>query len=361
MVSRITKLFAGEVLDQEAGFPTLYKYSPADPRKPLIVFIPGSGHNARIAYGGHPACAPEDFLAFWLNKHGHGLLAISYPIESEPELIPATAPHFRIRDWGKQAAEITHKIIQRHSLCNQVILIAWSMGGRILTPYCVHVHGKGIKVALFASLAATPGVHGSRPPPPHMSTTVSGYARATNQDNPFALQIDEQNQKFNNGRAIFPVDAYPRDYCGFTPVALTGWGFRYDHESCKFVVDNYISTEDAAADQFEHWPMIVALTGTSPLDARHVITDQAIWSYMLTRKLMHMIEVIGVKKLNKKGNWQKLIELVHSLPNKMCYSVPGNHFFFIGESGARKTAEIIIGHLEKAREFQSEFEALLKE
>ncbi|EED18667.1 thioesterase domain protein [Talaromyces stipitatus ATCC 10500] len=350
MIASAPKLYAGEQLEQAAGFPTLYNYFPADPEKQLIVFIPGSGHNARVAYGAHRGYQQKDFLAYWLNSHGHGLLAISYPIESDPELIPATAPHFRIRDWGKQAAEVTHKIIEQHGLFKEVVLVAWSMGGRIVVPYCAHAHSLGIDVALFASLAATPGVHGSRPPPAEMSSTTAGS---------FALQVEEQNQKFNNGRAIFSEGVYPREYCGYTPVSLTGWGYRYDNESRKLVVDRWISTEDAAVDQFEHWPMLVALTGTSSLDARHVITDQATWSYMLTRKLMHMIEAHDVKKIAENGNWGKLIEMVHSLPSQISYSIPGNHFFFVGEPGARTTAAFIVEHLEKAKKFKQEFQALL--
>lgn len=353
------KLYAGEELDEAAGFPTLYNYFPADPNKPLVVFIPGGGHNARVAYGGHEGYQEKDFLAHWLNSHGHGLLGISYPTESEPEIIPATGPHFRISDWGKQAAEVTHKIIEKNGLAKQVVLVGWSMGGRIVIPYSAHARSLGIQVVLFVSLAATPGIHGSRPPPKGVFSTPSGYANVTGLYRMFARQVQDQNERWNNENTIVPEDIYLREYTGYTPVSLTGWNYRHDTESQQFVADYWTSTEDAMVDQSEHWPLIAALVGTSPLDARHVITDQATWTFVLTRKLMHDIESHDVAKVVEKGNWNKLIEMVHSLSSRISYSIPGNHFFFMGEPGARRTAEVIVENLEKANSFKREFETLL--
>lgn len=359
MTESTPKLYAGEQLDEAAGFPTLYKYSPADPQKPLVVFIPGGDHNARIAYGGHEGYEEKDFLAYWLNSHGYGLLAISYPIESEPEIMPATAPHFRIRDWGKQAAEVTRKIIEKYGLSKQVVLIGWSMGGRIVIPYSAHAHSLGIEVALFVSFAATPGVHGSKAPPSSMIKTEAGYASATGAHKSFYRQVQDQNEQWNNGRTIIAEEAYLREYIGYAPVSLRGWDYRYDAETRQFVEDRWTSTEDAVIHEAEHCPMIATVGGTSTLDARHVITDQAAWMFVLTRKLMYDIERHDVAKIAEKGNWSTLIEMVHSLPGQISYTVPGNHFFFIGELGARKTAEIIVKHLEKANKFRREFEALI--
>ncbi|EEA24880.1 thioesterase domain protein [Talaromyces marneffei ATCC 18224] len=347
MTESTPKLYTGEQLDEAAGFPTLYNYLPADPNKPLVVFIPGGGHNARVAYGGHEGYQEKDFFA------------ISYPIESEPEILPATAPNFRISDWGKQAAEVRHKIIEKHSLSKQVVLVGWSMGGRIVIPYSAHAHSLGIEVALFVSLAATPGIHGSRPPPLGVTNTAAGYLTATGIYKMFARQVQNQNEQWNNGKTIVPEDVYLRKYTGSTPVSLTGSNYRYDTESRQFLKDYWTSTEDAIVHQAEYCPMIATLGGTSPLDARHVITDQATWSFLLTRKLMHEIERYDMAKIVEKGNWNKLIDMVHSLPSQISYMIPGNHFFFMGEPGARKTAEVIVEHLEKANKFKREFEAQL--
>ena len=56
-------LFDGETLDMANAAPALIKFIPGNLKKSLIVFIPGGGHTARIAYGGHPGGQQEDFLA----------------------------------------------------------------------------------------------------------------------------------------------------------------------------------------------------------------------------------------------------------------------------------------------------------
>jgi hypothetical protein len=355
------KLYDGEQLDQVAGFPTLYKFIPGDPQKPLVVFIPGNVHNARVAYGGHKGYEERDFLAYWLNRHGHGLLAISYPLESEPAIIPATAPHFRTCDWGKQAAEVTHKVIEKHGLSNQVVLTAWSMGGRIVVPYSASAQSLGIDVVLFVPLAATPGIHGLRPPKRETLSTAAGYASLSAMLKTFAKQVQEQGELLNGGRIIVPDDIYFREYCGSTPVSLSGCHLSYDRDSHSFVQDDLTSTEDAALDQVQYCPMILALTGNSPLDARHAFTDQATWGFVLTCKLMHEIEGHGVNKIVESGNWDKLMDMVHSVPTRISYFILGNHFFFMGEFGARETAAAIVKHLENVTAFRREFEALLEE
>lgn len=354
------KLYPGEQLDQVAGFPTMYNFFPADPQKPLVVFIPGMVHNARIAYGGHEGHEERDFLAYWLNSHGHGLLAISYPLESKPAIMPATGPHFRIRDWGKQAAEVTHKIIKTHGLCNQVVLTAWSMGGKIVMPYSATAQSLGIDVVLFVPLAATPGLHNLRPPPRDVKPTKFGYSDLVESYRPvFAKQVQEQRIKWNDGRIIIPDDIYFREYCGDTPMGLSGAPVCYDKDSHSFVKDEWTAIEDAAVDQPEHCPMIAALAGNSPLDARHVITDQATWSFVLSHKLMREIRNLDLEKFVENGNWEKLTDMVHSELASILHTIPGNHFFFLGEYGARETAAGIVKHLERVNAFRRDFEALL--
>lgn len=353
------KLYAGEQLDTVAGFPTLYNFFPADPQKPLVVFIPGNLHNARIAYGGHQGYEQRDFLAYWLNSHGHGLLAISYPLDSEPAIMPATAPHFRIPDWGKQAAQVTHSVIKTHGLSSQVVVTGWSMGSRIVVPYTAEAQSLGIDVVLYVSLAGYPAIHGLWPAL-KVERAASGYAGVSHIFQLFTDQMQEEEDQWNGGRVIIPYDIYLREYCGHAPVGLADYHLRYDRDSESFVRDDWTSMEEAAIDRAQHCPMIAALTGTSSLDAGHVVTDQATWTFVLTRKLMHEIDAHDLSKVVDRGNWSKLIDLVHSVSADISYLIPGNHFFFVGESGASETAAVIVKHLEKVRAFRHEFEELLE-
>ncbi|KAH8690691.1 thioesterase domain protein [Talaromyces proteolyticus] len=361
MTGPTPKLYAGETLDTVSGFPTLYNFFPADASKPIVVFIPGAGHNARIAYGGHEGSSQKDFLAYWINGHGYGFLAVSYPLENTPAIMPAIAPQFRIRDWGKQAAEVTHHIIKQHNLSSRVVLLCWSMAGRIVVPYSIAAKSVGLHVDLFVSLAASPGMHGTRPPPPGITCSASGYAVYARMIELFLIQIHEQENNLNHGRTIIPDEVFKREYFGFTPVSLLGWNLGYDRATHgqKFSEDLFTSTKDAAVDQAENLPVIAALTGHSVLDARHLIMDQATWTFMLMQKFMRTIEISkGVHGLTQ-AQGTRLAKMAHSIPGRISMTIPGNHYFFIGECGARETAQAIIDSLEMAATLEHEFDTLL--
>ncbi|EAW09943.1 thioesterase domain protein [Aspergillus clavatus NRRL 1] len=349
-------LYPGEHLDTVAWFPALYKFSPADPSNPLIVFIPGGGHNARISYGGHPGSREKDFLAYWLNKQGYGFLAISYPLHSEPdEIIPATAPGYRIRDWGLQAAEITRLVISQHNLSGSVVLLAWSMGGRIVVPYTVAARARGLNVEFFVGLAATPGLPGVRPIPRNVRKTSQGYAALDGMPDLFLQQLHGQNE-LNSG-VIIPDDVYLRSYYGHTPVSLLGCDLRYSQEH-GFVEDRRTSVEDAAALDFHQWPLIAALHGDSVHDARHVLADRTTWAFVQTQHIVSTLETHGLAQLDR-SRWGTAMDLIHSRPGRMCRQIHGTHFFFLGEQGARATAVAIVSLLEEARKFATSLSSLL--
>ncbi|KAF4177508.1 hypothetical protein CNMCM7927_003171 [Aspergillus lentulus] len=349
-------LYAGEHLDTVAGFPTLYTFSPANRDNSLIVFIPGGGHNARISYGGHPGSRREDFLAHWLKELGYGLLAISYPLQSQPdEIMAATAPEFRIRDWGLQAAEVTKMVIERHGLSPKVVLVAWSMGGWVVVPYTQAAKARGLTVELFVGLSATPGLAGSWPTPPGIKMTSEGYAALDRMSKLFLDQVHEQNRL--NSHVIIPDDVYLRGYYGRTPVGLLGFGLSYSPER-GFVEDRYTSTDDADAYNFRQWPLISALHGDSILDGRHVLADKATWGFMQVHQLVRTLEGRGYRSLSPE-RWEEVVRLVHSRPENMCRQIHSNHFFFLGEQGARETAAAIVEQLREARIFKSALDSLL--
>ncbi|KAH0366953.1 hypothetical protein KCU65_g5026, partial [Aureobasidium melanogenum] len=335
-----TGLLEGEQLETFHGAPCLYKFCPATSSNPLIVLIPGGAHNARIFYGGHDTHDPDEFLAAWLNKLGHGVLSISYPLESQPEIMSANAPHFRISDWGQQAAEVTHHVIDQNKLSRDVVLVAWSMGGRILVPYCKAVKSLGLNVRSFISLCATPGLPGIRPPSPGIVSTKAGYASLMSTFNMFLKQVHEQANS-NKEKPVFSDEDYRSCYFGHTPVSLLGNGLRFDRDDV-FIVDKYLSDEDAAAHEFLHLPWISSLTPTSPLDARHVLTDKSTWNYMLTQRLCALYEKSPAYCSARGSGWQDLIQLSELAQNSLSATIEGNHFFFIGRRGAEITVQAII-------------------
>src|SRR5204862_1409349 len=120
-----SNLYDGEQLVEINKVETLFKFIKGSNKKPLIIFIPGAAHLARISYG-FPQGKADDFLSYWLNKKGYNFLAISYPTDNQ--VYSKIYPSFNIRDWGNQAATVTKKIIDQYHLSNQVVVVGWSMG-----------------------------------------------------------------------------------------------------------------------------------------------------------------------------------------------------------------------------------------
>lgn len=357
-VGRSPALCPGEILTHIDNIPCLYKFSPADKEKPLVVLIPGGAHTARIFYGGHLGHDPEDFLVSWLTRKGFGALAISYPLETEPTLMPPVAPGFRTNQWGSQAAAVSKIVVDENRLCGDIVLVGWSMGGRLLVPYSKAAVEHGLKIRLFVSLSATPGLPGIRPPPPGRRRTKAGYASFSTMPKLFMAQIQEQEQI--NNKVIIPPEIYYSRYYGHTPVSLLGWGLKYNGEG-EFVDDNLGSVHDSAAHDYASLPWISILWPTSQLDARHALSDKATWAFLLTQRLTCEFEDERRAPVRSTAQWDNIIEFVHCAPASLSASVSGSHYFFLGRSGAKATAEGIIQHLSTAYTLQSQWDSLVEE
>ncbi|CAH0057031.1 unnamed protein product [Clonostachys solani] len=364
--SSIPLLYPGEVLDTIAGFPTIYHYQPAsdlatrDQRKPLVLCVTGGLHLARVFYGGHRGSSPSNFLAYWLNKLGFGVLSLSYPLETDPEIMPVTAAEFRIQDWGQQAAVTTEKIIREKRLgTRSLILISWSMGGRMVVPFNMAAKELGLEVLQFISFAATPGISSLRAFPTELTCRTSGYFTALSHLDVFYQQVKEM-EELNEDRDIIPRDIFLREYVGATPINLIGLGLKYDGKA-RFVRDEATHEEDTRVMDFENFPLISAIYPTSISDASHALADKATWGFLLTYKLESMIGNDGLRNFQAGTKWEQFVELVHGAPERMCIPVPGNHFFFVGEKSSRRVAERVAKLITDAKRLQNEvFELLAK-
>lgn len=349
-------LVPGEQLETVNGAPCLYRYLPVKTTNPLIVLIPGGAHNARIFYGGHPGSNPDDFLATRLNKLGYSVLAISYPLQTEPEIMPPCAPGFRINEWGQQAATVAHKIITERGLSNDVVLASWSMGGRILVPFCKAARDLDLVVELFISLSATPGLPGIRPPTPGIKMTEAGYADFSATYPAFLHQVHEQLRS-KSDRPAFPDDVYRSTYFGHTPSSLLGYGWMYDPQnSGGFVADHGLSDSDAAANAFEHLPWIASLIPTSRLDARHALCDKSTWNFMLVQGLRARLEKSGTIHEER---WERVRVLVGEAQEVLSEEIEGTHFFFLGAEGAEVSAKAMVRMIDVARRLEERLSGLL--
>jgi len=249
-------------------------------------------------------------------------------------------------------------VIGEENLSKHVVYLAWSLSGKTMEPFTKEARNLGLTVDLCVSLAATPALTVLRGSLPHFERTEVGYSTSPKVFSHFMDHIREQNS-LNDGRAIIDEKSYTSDYLGGTPDGLRAWGLRYDPTTKSFVEDQTA----AGRPEFGALPVIACISGTSPLDLRHAIADKATWGFMLTYKLL--ADINGLSRSVSASSsldtavWQQLLSLVHSAPELLSVSVPGNHFFFVGESGARVTAETVVGMIRKAKALQAEMSGLL--
>ncbi|KAJ5720545.1 uncharacterized protein N7483_008479 [Penicillium malachiteum] len=349
--TRIPALYPDELLENVTGFPTIYHFQSSQQQangsektNPLVVCAPGSMHLARIFYGGHEGSKRSDFLAYHLSNHGFNVLSVSYPLESSPELMPATAPTFRIQDWGHQVATIAKKVIEDRDLSTRsIILIPWSMAGRMIVPFNISAKELGLNVQQIVSFAATPGISSIRNPAPGMACSEAG---------------SKLWGEFNDKQIPIPREIFLREYVGGTPINLTGVQLKYNGQG-SFIADEMTHEEDTKVFDIANIPFITALYPTSILDASHALADRATWGFLLTYQLEAMIGKQGLQKVQGTLKWQTLMDFVHSAPDRLFSPVQGSHFFFVGENSARNAARKVVKLINDAKDFQKELSEII--
>jgi pimeloyl-ACP methyl ester carboxylesterase len=350
------RAFEGEQVTEAAGFPALVKFIPGDPQRPLVVFIPGAHNTARIAYGGHEGGREEDFLAYWLVKQGYNFLGISYPIATKNPVMDDAFPNYGARDWGRQAADLAKQTIDEHHLTNRIIVLGWSMGGRIAEPVSEFAKADGLDLLFFAALSATPGVTGLVDMNASFKITPDGYADRSNIYRGFLRQIALQNAM--NGHTIIDDQSYLTDYVGDMPVNLEGYGLHY--REGKFVRDFWADESEFRVYDYRDLPLVAVLMPSEPIDARHALTDRANWGLLIANKLWADIDAakVDLTKLPRE-RWAALVELVRNAPDRLSIEMNGSHFFFLGEAGARETAQAIATMESRVTELKEQLARLL--
>ncbi|KAJ5776663.1 uncharacterized protein N7511_001674 [Penicillium nucicola] len=355
-------LYDGEQSNTIAGHPVVYRYIPGrEFSQPLVVFVPGMAHNGRISYG-HPGSHSKDFLSHWFNHYGYNFLAVSYPLDAELPLMPNQSPHFTIPEWGTQTAIVISRVVKENSLDGDILIMGWSMAGKILEPVTEELQKLGLDVHLFVSLAATPALPGLVPPVARhqIDQTTSGYSKRAYVTATFRRHLDEQEKINGLDGSRFLIDPviYEREYLGATPVALTACGYEFDMETRTIVKERnpWKLLEDGQAHKFSCLPSMAAVFPTSGLDLRHGITDKTTWSYLIVQRAMAELSrsrrvrqyLQGKEESSQatlamnRSHFQDLQQVVSGIPELLTADIMGNHFFFVGEFGARKTAETVI-------------------
>ena len=142
------------------------------------------------------------------------------------------------------------------------------------------------------------------------------------------------------------------------PVNLEGYGLHY--REGKFVRDYWADESEFRAYDYRDLPFLAALMPSEPIDARHALTDRGNWGLLLVNKLWSDIDAakLDLTKMPRE-KWAALVELVRNAPDRLSLEIKGSHFFFLGEAGARETAQAIAGLESRVADLKEQLTRLL--
>ncbi|NTE65128.1 hypothetical protein G6M85_05820 [Agrobacterium tumefaciens] len=324
-----------------AGFPAIARYEEGLPERPLILFLPGGGNLARIAYG-HDGSDRSDFLLHWLQEAGYPTLALSYP-SNHPAFGAARYPDMNIRDWARSSAEIVAGFINRGNLPPNFIAIGWSLAGRVVNNLLKASKTHGLHLTSFIGLAAVapmPGLGVLAPADVRLS--ADGLWNASALEGPVARGRDIELSIINsiNGRVVISPDEYRREYAVDTPLNLRGEPLR--SRGGEIVEDAGEAVTDQGFYDFAHHPLTSTIVGTDQEDSRHVLAAGATWGFLNAQSLyLRQIQPRADKSRISDDNWDRIRHLMASIPTRLTRHVKGAHFFFVGRKGAEATAQLI--------------------
>ncbi|WP_407151183.1 hypothetical protein [Bradyrhizobium sp. ORS 86] len=354
-------LFSNELLLNGATFPAIAFWRPPTGTNPTVVFLPGGGHLARIAYG-HPGANPRDFVDFWLREVGWGLLAVSYPCDHPA--FPRLYPEMTVSDWGASVAAIALDLLSRCPAPCQVVVAGWSMAGRVVRSVCHGLARGGLPAMGVISLAASAPFPGLVP--------VFEKGEPVTETGLWDLSAHEPGlptrhsnwcaelaaQSADNDRVIIPEDVYRRDYRVNTPLLLRGEPQFLRSRSAILSVAQV--TDELGTFDYGSHPLTGVIAPTRPSDARHALTDPLTWGFLNAQQVFER-HVSGCRDLSTilPQRWEQLRSLMFDLPRRLTRTVSGGHFFFVGERGAEATVRHLTNLASDIASLQAEVSAIL--
>lgn len=353
-----SRLFAGEQRIEHDGIAGLQYFRPGDPERPLVVFLPGGLHLARIGYG-DPASRRVDFLDYWLERRGMGLLGLSYP--SDHPAVGAAHPDLTIAAWADWVASATLAAL-RETTERPVAVAMWSMAGRSVAAVNAALVRRDIDATCFLSLSATPPLPGLLlVKPGGESLTSQGLWAGTVTTAPKGIH-DPRFQKsltglaqqaHDNGRPILDEEIYLQHYICNTPIMLRGTPQRC-HASGP-VWDLEEAQNDMGTTRFDEFPLTAIIAPTDRTDEAHVLGDRTAWHFLNTQRIRADAASLQLSA----DQWTHLRTLVGTLPSRLYREMRGGHFFFVGARGAEATADHIASLIDEARSLHTQLALIL--
>lgn len=331
-------LYPGEELTAAAGYPALMRFEPGRPDLPVVVFVTGGGVLGRIAYG-PPGGKADDFLCHWLHAAGFSSLVLSYPIDNGG-VFDAAFPQFSITDWAEQSAEIIARSMDRSGLPADAIVLGWSMAGRIAEPLHAALRRRGRSIDLFVAMAGASALPNTLPGLDGLKPAASGLAAIRGVYLDWLLEcLADQNR--TAGHVILDAEDFSRGMTGDFPVGLAASAMRYRNGA--FVSDPAADAREIGAADYAGFPPLALMTHSSPVDARHALTDQSAWGAYITQQLCETLVFSRPERLAalRADKWALVLGHVREAASRLSATLPGNHMFFLGEEGARRTLQTL--------------------
>lgn len=357
--SELQQLFPGEHRHDCLGIPVLSYARLGDQTEPLVVFLTGGGVLARIVYG-HPQGRRSDFLDYWLEEQGWGLLTASYP--GDHPVFPAPKPDLQLEEWASALAELVAEAVGEAGR-RPIIACGWSMGGKLVFALTRELRLRGIALTCFVSLCATPPfprLNATSIPPERLHEnglwdlshgTRDGTTRDQRWNEELALAASEE------GRTVVSPQDFSRLYRCNAPSGL--WGPELDpYFDGGDELDIVQELRNAAVFSGHDYPICVAVVPTDRRDYRHALADEAVWGGITVQCLLHnRLSKVAMSELST-HDWVRLRESVIGAPRRLTRHLPGGHFFFLGAHGARATVAHLVELHDEVQRLESFFGTL---
>lgn len=349
-------LVDGERYIEFHGVPLVEYCRPGEPDKPLVLFLTGGGVLARVAYG-HPGANTRDFIDYWLSQNGWGLIAPSY--SSDHAIFERTDPHLTLAQWADVVAGIVAERTADQP-GRRIVACGWSMGGRLAFALTRSLRLRGLSLACFVSLSATPPFPrlnaGPQPPERLLPTGFwdlsSGIREGTARDERWLGELAAIAR--TEGHDVIPPREFRSFYRMNVPPGL--WGPEIEPFFAGTEPGNTADEfRGAASFSGEDYPVCAVVMPTDRQDYRHALADQAVWGSVTVRGLVNnRFSTAQLSRLSE-TEWTAIREAVIGVPQRLSRSICGGHFFFLGRGGAKAS----VGHIRDLLHEVDSLDALL--
>jgi hypothetical protein len=223
------------------------------------------------------------------------------------------------------------------------------MAGRSAVALERALRDQGLSLTVFVSLAATAPLPGLMPTSlADERFTSTGFWDSRTRHAQWLRQVAEQLGA--SGRAAIDPKDYLDHYVVNSPFALRG------QPADSQVGAEALIAQENGAFAYADYPAIATIVPDGSADMLHALTDGALWGALNVLRIAHRIE--RDRNIDAR-RWASLRALLTEVPRRLTRHLPGAHFFFLGEAGAKATVRHVLDLTREVSAIEAELRALL--